>query len=61
MSDQATRVLDLVRETGILRPRDLDPLGIPRVYLSRLEKAGRLDRIGRGLYALPSAEVTEYR
>jgi predicted transcriptional regulator of viral defense system len=61
MSDLATKVLELARETGILRPRDLDPLGIPRVYLSRLQKAGRLERIGRGLYALPSAELTEYR
>jgi len=61
MSDLATRVLELVRVTGILRPRDLDPLGIPRVYLGRLQKAGRLERIGRGLYVLPSAEVTENR
>jgi predicted transcriptional regulator of viral defense system len=61
MSDRATRVLALAREAGILRPRDLDPLGIPRVYLSRLQQAGRLNRIGRGLYALPSAEATENR
>jgi len=61
ISDLATRVLELARETAILRPRGLGPLGIPSVYLSRLQKTGRLDRIGRGLYTLASAEVTECR
>jgi len=61
VSDQANRVIELVREAGVLRPRDLDPLGIPRTYLSRLYKAGRLERIGRGLYVLPSADATEHR
>jgi predicted transcriptional regulator of viral defense system len=61
VSDQANRVLELVREAGVLRPRDLEPLGIPRTYLSRLYQAGRLERIGRGLYVLPSADATEHR
>lgn len=61
MSEQATKVLELALEAGVLRPRELDPYGIPRTYLSRLHKAGRLERIGRGLYILPNAEVTENR
>lgn len=61
MSDQANKVLELVRKAGVLRPRDLEPLGIPRTYLSRLYQAGRLERIGRGLYVLPSANATEHR
>jgi len=61
MSDQANRVLELVREAGVLRPRDLEPLGIPRTYLSRLYQAGLLERIGRGLYVLPSTNATEHR
>jgi predicted transcriptional regulator of viral defense system len=61
MSNQANRVLELVRKAGVLRPRDLDPLGIPRTYLSRLHQARRLERLGRGLYVLPSAEATEHR
>jgi hypothetical protein len=61
VSDQANRVLELVREAGVLRPRDLEPLGIPRTYLSRLYQAGLLVRIGRGLYVLPSANATEHR
>lgn len=44
----------------MLRPRDLDALGIRREYLHRLHQRGVLERIARGLYALPGAEVTEH-
>jgi predicted transcriptional regulator of viral defense system len=44
----------------MLRPRDLDRYGIARTYLQRLEQRGLLDRARRGLYRLPSAEVTEH-
>jgi predicted transcriptional regulator of viral defense system len=53
-------VLELVRRAGMLRPRDLDRYGIARTYLQRLEQRGLLERAGRGLYRLPSAEVTEH-
>lgn len=55
------RLLDLARRGGVVRPKDLDSHGIPRVYLSRLVAQGRLERVGRGLYTLPGTEVTEYR
>jgi predicted transcriptional regulator of viral defense system len=54
------KTLELVRKAGVLRPRDLDPYNIPRTYLSRLCAAGKLQRIGRGLYALPGSGATEY-
>ncbi|MGB5750350.1 MAG: type IV toxin-antitoxin system AbiEi family antitoxin domain-containing protein [Desulfobacterales bacterium] len=54
-------MLELVRKAGMLRPRDLEPLGIPRTYLNRLYKTGRLERIGWGLYVLPTANATEHR
>jgi predicted transcriptional regulator of viral defense system len=57
----ADKILDLVSKAGVLRPRDLDALGIPRTYLSRLQAAGKLQRIGRGLYVLPDSEVSEHR
>ena len=57
----ATKVLELVEEAGVLRPRDLEPYGIPRTYLSRLHSAGKLKRIGRGLYVLPDSSVSENR
>ena len=57
---QADRVLELVKQMGFLRPRDLDPYGIPRTNLSRLCAAGKLQRIARGLYVLPNTDVTEH-
>lgn len=61
MTDQSQRVLELVRKARVLRPRDLHAHGIPRIYLGRLAKAGKLTRISRGLYALPEADVTEHQ
>jgi predicted transcriptional regulator of viral defense system len=54
------QVLDIVKKKGMLRPRDLDRYGIPRIYLSRLCDRGLLQRINRGLYVLPEAEQTEH-
>lgn len=53
------RVLAMAREKGILRARDLVTAGIPRVVLTRLCRNKRLNRLSRGLYALPEADVTE--
>ena len=64
MATQTTRtdeILELVRKVGVLRPRDLDPYDIPRIYLSRLCAVGKLQRIGRGLYVLPDSGATEHR
>ena len=63
MTTKATnkdQVLTLVKQKGILRPRDLEPYGIPRTYLSRLYEAGELQKIGRGLYTLPNRNITEH-
>ncbi len=49
----------MVRKAGVLRPRELDARGIPREYLSRLCKEGRLKRPGRGIYVLASVEPGE--
>jgi predicted transcriptional regulator of viral defense system len=55
------KVIDLVRNAGVLRPRDLDAYGIPRTYLSRLLAAGKLHRVGRGLYVLPGSNFSEHQ
>ena len=60
VSSTAARVLDLVQQAGILRPRDLDAHDIPREYLARLHRRGLVKRIGRGLYVLPDAEPDAY-
>jgi predicted transcriptional regulator of viral defense system len=55
-----TRVARLIRKTGMLRSRDFEAQGISRVALSRLVNQGRLQRLGRGLYGLPGAKLTEH-
>lgn len=52
------RLRALAKEKGLLRARELSPLGIPRKYLSRLTERGELVRIGRGLYHHADHEVT---
>jgi predicted transcriptional regulator of viral defense system len=53
-------ILELAKREGILRPRDLNPYQIPRIYLNRLTKQGLLRQVGRGLYMLANAEPTEH-
>jgi predicted transcriptional regulator of viral defense system len=53
------RTLDLVRKAGVLRPRDLIKHGIPRQYLLLLERAGKVQRSGRGLYTLAGGDAGE--
>ena len=54
------RVLDLVRELGIARVRDLTARGLHPEHLRRLVKKGHLDRLNRGVYALAEREVSEH-
>ena len=60
VSPRTERVLKLVREAGILRPRDLDSHGIPRQYLRILCDRGLVRRVGRGLYVALDADLTEH-
>ena len=53
-------ILDLAAERGLIRPRDLTERGLPTVALTRLVRQGRLQRVGRGLYALPDRPVSEH-
>ena len=57
---QTEKVLQIVRKTGIIRPRDLDPYGIPREYLRRLKNQGLLIHLGRGIYTSHDANLTEH-
>jgi predicted transcriptional regulator of viral defense system len=60
MADVNEQILNLARRKGVLRPRDLGPLGIPRRVLSELTERGLLTRGGRGLYTLADAEMSEH-
>jgi predicted transcriptional regulator of viral defense system len=44
----------------VLRSRDLEPHGIHREYLRRLEQKGLLIRSGRGIYTPQDTDFTEY-
>ncbi|WP_313460651.1 type IV toxin-antitoxin system AbiEi family antitoxin domain-containing protein [Stenotrophomonas sp.] len=53
-------ILNLASRCGLIRPRDLDALGLPTVALTRLARQGLLARVGRGLYALPDRVISEH-
>ena len=60
MADSYQNILDLAAERSLIRPRDLTERGLPTVALTRLVRQGRLQRVGRGLYALPDRPVSEH-
>jgi predicted transcriptional regulator of viral defense system len=59
MPENMMKAVRYVRQHGIVRPRDLEAVGIPREYLLRLYRQGKLSRSGRGIYTLPNASITE--
>jgi len=60
MSPAQQVIRRLARQKGLVRLRDAKARGIHPEYLRRLASKGELNRVGRGLYALPNAEITEY-
>lgn len=60
LSTNEVEILQLVAAQGILRSRDLHTVGHSAAYLQRLLAKGLLVKLGRGQYALPDREPTEY-
>ncbi len=60
MNAPTARLLDLVDQQGLVRARDVKRAGIATVYLTRLVRAGVLERVARGLYARASTPVSEH-
>ena len=58
--DKNKTILELTRQMGIVRPRDVEQAGISREYLRRLYLSGKLVRVSRGLYALPDTLTSEF-
>ena len=54
-------VLELARERSLLRAHDLTKQALPTMVLSRLTAAGKLERVARGVYALPGRAISEHR
>ncbi len=56
------KILDLARKSGgVIRPRDLQRKGLPQDYLWRLHQKEKLERVGRGMYAIPGAFLSEHQ
>ncbi|CAM5788443.1 AbiEi antitoxin N-terminal domain-containing protein [Ottowia pentelensis] len=58
---QSDHILELARQLRVLRAADVREHGWSPQLLIRLHQAGRLQRLGRGLYGLPDAELTEHQ
>ncbi len=56
---QKKQMLALAQSKSLLQARDLEPMGIPRIGLTRLVKSGQLVRVGRGVYRLPGGNLSE--
>ena len=55
------QVVKIVKKHTLVRPRDLEAVGLPRDYLYQLAKTGVLKRIGRGLYSWPGKEIRHHQ
>jgi predicted transcriptional regulator of viral defense system len=53
-------VTALARQHGVLRSSDFEAQGVSRVTVQRLCERGILRRLGRGIYGLADAELTEH-
>jgi len=56
---QSDHILELARQRQMLRASDVREHGWSPQLLIRLHQGGRLQRVARGLYALPDAQFTE--
>lgn len=57
---KTAQVLQIARQQGVVRSRDLREKNLPPRYLSRLAERGELVREGRGLYRHPEAPLSEH-
>lgn len=53
-------MLTFIRAHGVVRPRDLEAADFNRMWLTRLERRGLIERVRRGLYVAADAEWTEH-
>jgi predicted transcriptional regulator of viral defense system len=53
------RAIQLLRDMGVARTRDLERAGISRTQIGRLVERGLIERVGRGLYSGAGVTLTE--
>lgn len=51
-------VVRLLEEEGVVRGREIEALGVSRPRIAQLRDHGLIQRVGRGLYALPDRETS---
>jgi len=54
------QILELAKKMGLIRPKDLLERGIAKTYLKRLVDGGKIERLQKGLYALPGKDFGEH-
>jgi predicted transcriptional regulator of viral defense system len=54
------KILALARARPLLHARELEAHGLPRIILTRMVTAGKLERHGRGVYSLPGSPSSEH-
>lgn len=54
------KIVELARTRGVIRPRDVESIGVHRKHLRALVDDGVLERTGRGLYRLTDGDVGEH-
>ena len=60
MATPLRNIMRYIGEHGMVRPCDIEAIGLSRQYLVRLHRQGKLNRSTRGIYMLPDADVTEH-
>ena len=55
------QILRMLKKTRVLRPQDVEAVGVSRTYLNKLHAQGILARPSRGLYILQDDEPSEHR
>jgi predicted transcriptional regulator of viral defense system len=58
--DSQARILQLTRRKRLFRLSEVTAAGVHHEYVRRLTRQGKLTRLARGLYALPTHEPTEH-
>jgi predicted transcriptional regulator of viral defense system len=59
-TSRVPQVVALTRRKGLLRPRDLEELRIPRQYLRMALEQGLVEKVARGLYQVPGDRSSQY-
>ncbi|MBU1612291.1 MAG: type IV toxin-antitoxin system AbiEi family antitoxin domain-containing protein [Proteobacteria bacterium] len=59
-NDKVKQILKLARNSGVVSTGDVRSLGIHHEYLRQMCARAEIERVGRGLYSLPNADITAH-